>query len=175
VAAVAAAAERMGLDVLSLGADIEGEAAMVGKEQAALAIRHAQARAAGGRPFLIVSGGETTVTHKGETREGERPGRGGRNAEYLLSLALSLEGQQDIYALACDTDGIDGSEDNAGAILDPQTLARARSSIDPQRALDRHDAYSVFEAAGDLVVTGPTRTNVNDLRLILIQPIQNNS
>jgi hydroxypyruvate reductase len=97
-------------------------------------------------------------------------GRGGRCAEFLLSLAVALDGQKDTWALACDTDGIDGSEDNAGAILTPDTLARARSAgLEAKRLLADNDGYGFFSALGDLVVTGPTRTNVNDYRVILVR------
>ncbi len=97
-------------------------------------------------------------------------GRGGRNTEYLLGLALALDGRPGISALACDTDGIDGSEDNAGAVVTPRTLARARAAgLDPVDCLAANDAYGLFAALGDLVVTGPTRTNVNDFRAILVE------
>jgi hydroxypyruvate reductase len=130
----------------------------VGAAHAALA----RAYAASGTPLVILSGGETTVTVRGK-------GRGGRNAEYLLSLALALKGAADIYALAADTDGIDGSEDNAGAIITPDTLARAEAAgIDLETCLRTNDAYAAFHDLGDLVVTGPTRTNVNDFRAILV-------
>jgi hydroxypyruvate reductase len=110
----------------------------------------------------LISGGECTVTVRGK-------GRGGRCAEFLLSLALDLDGAANIHALACDTDGIDGSEDNAGALLMPDALERAaRKHINPAALLDSNDAYRFFEITGDLVVTGPTRTNVNDYRVILI-------
>jgi hydroxypyruvate reductase len=110
----------------------------------------------------LISGGECTVTVRGQ-------GRGGRCAEFLLSLAQDLEGAANMHALACDTDGIDGSEDNAGALLTPDSLQRAACKhIDAAALLDRNDAYGFFEATGDLVVTGPTRTNVNDYRVILI-------
>ena len=103
-----------------------------------------------------------TVTVKGK-------GRGGRNSEYLLALAIALGGRPGIWAIACDTDGIDGTEDNAGAHLSPDSLARARAlGIDPQAALHANDAWSVFAALGDLLITGPTRTNVNDFRAILV-------
>ena len=138
---------------LNLGADIEGEAREVGFEHAALALAHP------GR--TIVSGGETTVTIAGAG------GRGGRNVEYLLALAIGLDGAP-VHAIACDTDGIDGSEDNAGAIVTPDTLARARAlGMDARSFLDAHDAYTFFERLDDLVVTGPTRTNVNDFRAII--------
>ena len=113
-------------------------------------------------PCVLISGGETTVTVRGR-------GRGGRNAEFLLALAVALEGTAGIQALACDTDGIDGTEDNAGAILAPDTLARARTAgLDAQARLADNDGYGFFAALDDLVVTGPTRTNVNDFRAILI-------
>ena len=111
---------------------------------------------------MLISGGETSVTMRGQ-------GKGGRNTEYLLGLALALQGAQAIYAIACDTDGIDGSENNAGATCGPDTLARARAlGLAPQAMLDNNDAYSFFGALGELVVTGPTRTNVNDFRAVLI-------
>jgi hydroxypyruvate reductase len=162
--AVCTDASRRGYRIVSLGADIEGEAAKVGAEHGRLALKTADERKPGGPPILIVSGGETSVTI-GE----HRGGRGGRNVEYLLALALAVGGDKRIHAMACDTDGIDGSEDNAGALLDPDSLARARANgVDPAAALAGHDAYRVFEASGDLIVTGPTRTNVNDIRMILI-------
>jgi glycerate 2-kinase len=112
-----------------------------------------------------LSGGETTVTLKGK-------GRGGRNAEFALALAIALEGRANISAIAGDTDGIDGSEDNAGALVTPDTLARAKArGLDARAYLANNDAYSFFEAIGDLVVTGPTRTNVNDFRAILVENV----
>ena len=113
------------------------------------------------RGSVVLSGGETTVTVRGN-------GRGGRNAEFLLALALELEGT-DAHALAVDTDGIDGSEDNAGCVFDPETLVRMRAAgLDPRGLLADNDAYSAFAAADGLVMTGPTRTNVNDFRAILL-------
>ena len=98
-------------------------------------------------------------------------GRGGRNLEYLLGVAIALDGAPDIWAIACDTDGIDGTENNAGAIVTPDTLARAQTlGLDARAALAKNDAYTFFETLGDLVITGPTRTNVNDFRAILIDP-----
>lgn len=155
------AARDAGLDVMSLGADLEGEARALGAEHAALALRLREERGAGA-PMVILSGGETTVTVTGD-------GRGGRNAEYALGLARALDGADGIFALACDTDGIDGVEDNAGVIVTPETLARAEAAgFDADDTLLRNDAYSLFAAIGDLVVTGPTRTNVNDFRAILV-------
>lgn len=161
VAAVERRASEKGLKVVSLGADLEGEARDLGMEHARLAKRLKGGRA-DEKPVLIVSGGETTVTVRGE-------GRGGRNAEYALGLAVGLDGADDIWGLACDTDGIDGVEDNAGVVVTPDTLKRAgEEGFNVQDVLERNDAYSLFAALNDLVVTGPTRTNVNDLRLILI-------
>jgi len=111
----------------------------------------------------LISGGECTVTL------GAEGGRGGRCGEFLLALAVELEGVADVHAIAADTDGIDGSEDNAGAVLVPDTLARARSSgLDPRKHLAAHDSYGFFAALGDLLVTGPTLTNVNDYRAIVV-------
>jgi hydroxypyruvate reductase len=118
-----------------------------------------------GQLRAVISGGETTVTVVNKT------GRGGRNLEYLLGLAIALDGEAGIYALACDTDGIDGTEDAAGAIVTPDTLARAAAlGLDPAAHLAQNNVYLFFEALGDLVVTGPTLTNVNDFRAILIVP-----
>ncbi len=147
-----------GYAVNSLGADIEGESRVVAAEHAELALNSA--------PGLILSGGETTVTVSAETATG----KGGRNCEYLLALAIALNSAPNIYALAADTDGIDGSEDNAGAIITPDTLARAKSrGINPKEMLDNHDAYTFFNILGDLIITGPTRTNVNDFRVIWVK------
>jgi len=113
-------------------------------------------------PCVLISGGETTVAVRGN-------GRGGRNTEFLLSLGIATDGRNGIWALAADTDGIDGSEDNAGAILTPDMLQRARfADIDVKIRLADNDAYSVFAALNDLVMTGPTLTNVNDFRAILV-------
>jgi hydroxypyruvate reductase len=114
-------------------------------------------------PVALLSGGECTVTVNSSG------GRGGRCSEFLLSLAIELGGMPDVHALAADTDGIDGSEDNAGALLAPDSLARAQAlEMNPRKMLAGHDSYGLFSALGDLVVTGPTRTNVNDYRAILI-------
>ena len=114
------------------------------------------------KPCVLLSGGETTVTLRGE-------GRGGRNTEFLLGLALALDGAPGIHALAADTDGIDGSEDNAGAFVAPDTLARARKlGLDPRQRLAANDAWGFFAVLDDLLVTGPTRTNVNDFRALSI-------
>ena len=158
VAAGAKAAE-LGYQVMDLGDQLQAEARHLGASHAALARRLAK----DGRPRAILSGGETTVTVV------NKDGRGGRNLEYLLGLAIALDGAPGISALACDTDGIDGTEDAAGAIVTPDTIARAKAAgLDPQRHLDRNEAYLFFDKLGDLVITGPTLTNVNDFRAILI-------
>lgn len=155
--AAAARALAQGVTPIVLGDDIEGEAREVAGAHAVLAMMEKRAR-----PFVIVSGGETTVTVRGS-------GRGGRNSEYLLALAIALDGRAGIHALAADTDGIDGVESNAGAVLAPDSLARARAlGLDPAAMLANNDAYGFFAALGDLVTTGPTRTNVNDFRAILV-------
>jgi glycerate 2-kinase len=160
--AAAALARASGVTPVILGDAIEGEAREVARAFAGIAFQvrnHGQPAA---QPALLLSGGETTVTVRGQ-------GRGGPNAEFLLGLALALGGAEGIYALAADTDGIDGTEDNAGALIDPATLARARQAgLDPRRHLADNDAYGFFEHLSDLLVTGPTQTNVNDFRAILI-------
>ncbi len=148
-----------GIQTTNLGDRITGEASEVAKTQEVLVRRIAQS---GGRPAAIVSGGECTVTVRGQ-------GRGGRCTEFLLSLGIGLDGLPNVHAIACDTDGIDGSEDNAGAVLLPDSLARAaKRGLDARKLLANNDAYGFFSVLGDLVETGPTRTNVNDYRAILI-------
>jgi hydroxypyruvate reductase len=155
--AAAKAARDAGATAIMLGDAIEGEARTVAQQQAVLARRSA-------RGTVLLSGGETTVTVRGR-------GRGGRNSEFLLALALALEGAPGIYALAADTDGSDGTEDNAGAFIGPDTLARLRfKGLDAAALLANNDAWSAFAALQDLLVTGPTFTNVNDFRAILIAP-----
>jgi len=146
-----------GIQTMNLGDRITGEASEVAGTQEALV------RSGGLKPpVAIVSGGECTVTVRGA-------GRGGRNTEFLLSLGIRLDGLPNVHAIACDTDGIDGSEDNAGALLRPDSLARAaKRGLDARRLLADNDAYGFFSGLDDLVVTGPTRTNVNDYRAILI-------
>ena len=137
---------------------IEGEARECAIVHAGIALSAARHGEPVRPPCVLLSGGETTVTMRGK-------GRGGRNSEFALALAIALDGRQGMYALAADTDGIDGGEDNAGAIVTPETLARARAlGLDPRARLDDNDSYSVFAALGDLVVTGPTLTNVDDFR-----------
>ncbi|MFK7836297.1 MAG: glycerate kinase [Sulfitobacter sp.] len=160
--AAAEAARAQGVNAWVMSDCIEGEARDVATVHAALARQIATTGFPYAAPAVLLSGGETTVTlrHKG---------RGGRNSEFQLSLALALEGVTGITALAADTDGIDGSEDNAGAFVDGTTASRMRDvGTDPQTYLQKNDAYSAFEAVGDLFVTGPTGTNVNDFRAILI-------
>ena len=160
--AAAAFVRGVGFTPMILGDAVTGEASEVAKVYAALAreVRtHGQPLAP---PVALISGGETTVTLRGK-------GRGGRCTEFLLSLAIGLDGLDRTWALACDTDGIDGSEDNAGAILTPDALARARArGLEAKKLLAANDGYGFFAALDDLVVTGPTRTNVNDFRVILV-------
>lgn len=166
--AAAAAARAAGLNAYILSDEIEGESREVGKVHAALA----RAVALKGQPFqkpcVFLSGGETTVTIRPQV-SGTPRGRGGRAGEFCLGLALALQGQSGVFALAADTDGIDGIEDNAGARVDPSTLSRAHGlGLKLQDHLDRNDAYPFFAALSDLVITGPTFTNVNDFRAVLI-------
>lgn len=166
--AAADAARAAGITPHILSDEIEGESREVGKVHAALARAVAQRGQPFARPCVILSGGETTVTVRRQP-EGVPRGRGGRAGEFCLGLAQALQGQAGVHALAADTDGIDGVEDNAGACVQPDTLARAEAAGRKVAAyLDRNDAYGYFEALGDLVVTGPTHTNVNDFRALLI-------
>jgi len=160
--AAAAVARDAGLAVHILGDSLEGEARDAGKLMAGIARQVARRNQPFVAPAVLLSGGETTVTVRGD-------GRGGRNVEFLLSLALALDGEPGVHALAGDTDGVDGAEEIAGACLSPDTLARAWAlGKRPADSLDRNDAHAFFEALGDSVVTGPTRTNVNDFRAVLI-------
>jgi hydroxypyruvate reductase len=161
--AAAAQARGWGLAAHILSDEIEGESRVVGQVHAAMA----RAVARRGQPFaapcVILSGGETTVTVR------SKGGRGGRAGEFLMGCALALQGQERVWVLAADTDGIDGIESNAGAIVTPDTLARARAlGLDARAALDRHDSQPFFAALGDLVEPGPTFTNVNDFRALLV-------
>ncbi|MSP66619.1 MAG: glycerate kinase [Alphaproteobacteria bacterium] len=161
--AAAAVAVRAGYVPLILGDAIEGEAREVARVHAGITrqvLRHSQPVAA---PCVLLSGGETTVTVRG-------PGRGGRNTEFLLALAIALGGAPGVHALAADSDGIDGAGAAAGAVIAPDTLARARAAgLDARAHLDGNDSHSFFAALGDLVLTGPTRTNVNDFRAVVIE------
>jgi hydroxypyruvate reductase len=161
--AAAAAARAAGVEAHILSDEIEGESRVVGQVHAALA-RQVRRR---GQPFttpcVILSGGETTVTVK------SKGGRGGRATEFLLGAALALHGEPGVHVLAADTDGIDGVEDNAGAIVTPDSLARgAAAGLKAQERLDANDCYAFFAGIGDLVSTGPTYTNVNDFRAVLV-------
>jgi len=164
--AAAAGVPGTGVEVVSLGAELQGEARLVARDHAGLVRRLQERRTPGDRPIVVLSGGETTVTVKGS-------GRGGRNTEYLLALAVELgrtaPGLSDIFALAADTDGIDGAQPSAGAFILPDTLERATAAgLDPEAHLADNDSHRFFDSLGDLLVTGPTRTNVNDFRGILI-------
>ncbi len=166
--AAAAAARAAGLQAYILSDEMEGESREVGKVHAALARAVAQHGQPFAKPCVILSGGETTVTVR-PVPAGEQRGKGGRAGEFCLGLALALQGQPGVWALAADTDGIDGMEENAGAWVEPGTLARAQAQgMKVERYLDRNDAYGFFRPLGDLVVTGPTHTNVNDFRALLV-------
>jgi len=147
-----------------LGDTIEGESAELGKIMAGMAASVKSMGQPVRMPAALISGGETTVTI-GQ----QGAGRGGRNTEFLLSLAVALKGAAGIFALAGDSDGIDGTEDAAGAIITPSTLAQAKAAgLVPFDVLKQHDSYSLFKAIDALVITGPTLTNVNDVRVVLI-------
>ncbi len=166
--AAADAARAAGVEPHILSDEIEGESREVGKVHAALARSVAQRGQPFARPCVILSGGETTVTIRRQP-EGAPRGRGGRAGEFCLGLVQALQGQTGVHALAADTDGIDGIEDNAGAYVAPDSLQRAEAAACKVQAhLDRNDAYGYFDALGDLVVTGPTHTNVNDFRALLV-------
>ncbi len=161
--AAAAAAQAAGIKAHVLSDEIEGESHVVGRVHAALARAVARKGEPFRRPCVLLSGGETTVTVRGDG------GRGGRATEFLMGCALALQGASGIHAIAADTDGIDGVEDNAGAFVTPDTLARAAAlGLKAQAFLDRNDAYNFFAPLGDLLVTGPTHTNVNDFRAVLV-------
>jgi hydroxypyruvate reductase len=153
-----------GCEVRMLGDALEGEARELGKAQAGLALRIAADLDSGDMPVLLLSGGECTVTRHGD-------GIGGPNAEFLLSAAIELSGEMGVSAIACDTDGVDGGAEVAGALIYPDTLARSAAlGLNPQAALDENDSHTFFETLGDQVITGPTLTNVNDFRAFLIVP-----
>jgi len=162
--AAADVAGRLGYQPIILGDAIEGEARDVAREHAGLARALAAGLGGGAQPCVLISGGETTVTVSGS-------GRGGRNTEYLLALGVALNGAPGIHALAADTDGVDGVEDNAGAVLGPLSLSRAaEAGVSAVACLADNDAYRCFAAVDGLVFTGPTRTNVNDFRAIIVSP-----
>jgi glycerate 2-kinase len=160
--AAARVAREAGVTPVLLGDSIEGESREVAKVFAGIALHATRGTEPFRLPCVLLSGGETTVTVRGN-------GRGGRNVEFLLSLALALRGHPAVHAVAGDTDGVDGLEEIAGAYAGPRTLARARAlGLDPARSLAENDAHSFFEALDDAIVTGPTRTNVNDFRAVLV-------
>jgi hydroxypyruvate reductase len=160
--AAARVAQEAGVTPYILGDSIEGEARDVGKVMAALALQAVNHGQPFATPCVLLSGGETTVTVRGA-------GRGGRNVEFLLACAIALRGQQRVYGLAGDTDGVDGQEDIAGATIAPDTLERAwQHGLRPGDALDNNDGHGFFQALGDSVITGPTLTNVNDFRALLV-------
>jgi hydroxypyruvate reductase len=161
--AAAAVAKEAGVTPMILGDAIEGEARDVALVHAAITRQCARRGQPAVPPCVLLSGGETTVTVRGK-------GRGGRNVEFLLALAIALDGLPGVHALAADTDGIDGTEDNAGAIITPDTLVRAAEhGLSAKAHLADNDGYSFFAGIDDLVVTGPTHTNVNDFRAIVIE------
>lgn len=161
--AAAEKARAAGYEVEILGDALEGEARELAAEHASLAVARQLARGAGAPPLILMSGGECTVSGRGG-------GIGGPNAEYALALAIALDGVAGISALACDTDGVDGAAEVAGAVISPDTISRARArGLNPEMALARNDSHSFFKALGDQVVPGPTLTNVNDFRAIAIR------
>lgn len=161
--AAAAEAKRQGIDAVIMSDSIEGEAREVGGVHAAIAREVATRNRPFAKPVLILSGGETTVTLRAK-------GKGGRNSEFLLAFAIGIDGMNGIHALAADTDGIDGSENNAGAFADGSTVSRMRAAgVDAKAMLTGNNAWTAFDAVDDLFVPGPTGTNVNDLRAILIR------
>jgi hydroxypyruvate reductase len=166
--AAAKKAEAAGIKAYILGDSIEGEAREAGKVMAAIALQAARQGNPFETPCVLLSGGETTVTIKGD-------GRGGRNVEFLLSAAIALRGEPGVHGLAGDTDGVDGIEEIAGAYFSPRTIARAFAlGTRPRQSLDRNDGHGFFQGLGDSVVTGPTLTNVNDFRAFLINPASRN-
>ena len=164
LAAMAKEARQLGFTPIILGDSLEGESREVGRVFAGISRSVRMLNEPARPPAMLLSGGETTVTIGSEGA-----GRGGRNTEFLLALAIALQGEPGIWALAGDSDGIDGTEDAAGAVVTPDTLVRARAAgFNPQEALRRHDSYSLFAATEDLVLTGPTLTNVNDIRIVMV-------
>lgn len=164
IKAAAAEARAAGWQVLDLGAEIDGESRLAARDHAAIVRSIVERKSSVAAPCVVLSGGETTVTVNAK-------GRGGRNSEFLLALALELQGVADVHAIAADTDGVDGSEDNAGALLRPAMIAEAeRMGVSASASLAANDSYGFFHAMNGLVFTGPTQTNVNDFRAIAISP-----
>ena len=169
--AAADVARAAGLNAYILSDELEGESREVGKVHAAVARAAALGKGAFTKPCVILSGGETTVTVRKQPEGSDKStrGRGGRAAEFCMGLALALQAQPGVYGLAADTDGIDGTEDNAGAFVLPDTLARAQAKgMKLSNHLDRNDGYGFFKPLDDLLTTGPTHTNVNDFRALLV-------
>jgi hydroxypyruvate reductase len=161
--AAAKVARAAGLQPYILSDRLQGESRDVGAVIGAIALQVAARNEPFSRPCVLLSGGETSVTVRGT-------GRGGRNVEFLLSLALTLDGEPHVHAIAADTDGVDGQEETAGALIAPDTLERAwRAGLNPRESLDNNDAHAFFETIDDRVITGPTLTNVNDFRAVLIE------
>jgi hydroxypyruvate reductase len=168
--AAAGVARELGFSTAVLSDRIEGESRHLGRDMAHTVRKLRATGEPAAPPAVLLSGGETTVT----IGDGGA-GRGGRNMEFLLALALELNGEPGTWALAGDSDGVDGTEDAAGAIVTPDTLERAASAgVDVRESLERHDSYSLFSEIGDLVCTGPTLTNVNDIRVVMIFPSPQN-
>jgi hydroxypyruvate reductase len=166
--AAAEAARATGLNAYVLSDEIEGESRDIAKMHAALARAAAKGHGPFQTPCVLLSGGETTVTLRPQPLDAPR-GKGGRAGEFCLGLVMALQGQERVWALAADTDGIDGVEDNAGALVTPDSLLRCEQlALKPAQFADRNDSYRLFEALGDLVVSGPTHTNVNDFRALLV-------
>ena len=160
--AAATVGEKLGFSIHCLGDHVEGESRLVGQEHAQLALACKKGLGPVKPPCILLSGGETTVSISGK-------GRGGPNTEYLMGILIELGGEDGIYAIACDTDGIDGSEKNAGAIITPDSLDRAEKlGLNARLFLQENDAFSFFEKLGDLIETGPTCTNVNDFRAVMV-------
>jgi len=149
-----------------LGDSIEGEAREAAKEHAAIARQIQENGQPVSAPAVLLSGGETSVTVRGS-------GSGGPNTEFMLSLLLELQGQAGIWAIACDTDGIDGTEENAGAVIAPESFERSENlGLNPSSFLANNDSYNFFSVLGNLISPGPTLTNVNDFRAILVMPVE---
>jgi len=167
--AASAHASKAGWNAVILSDSIEGEARDIALMHAAMAREIALKNRPFEKPVVMLSGGETSVTIKGDYSKGE-VGKGGRNSEFLLSFSMAIEGESSITALAADTDGRDGSEDNAGAFCDGNSCSRLKQQgFDPASFLARHDAWTAFDMLDDLLVTGPTGTNVNDFRAVIVR------
>ena len=164
--AAAQSVRKAGMTPVILGDSIEGEAREAAKEHAAIARQIQENGQPVSAPAVLLSGGETSVTVRGS-------GSGGPNTEFMLSLLLELQGQAGIWAIACDTDGIDGTEENAGAVIAPESFERSENlGLNPSSFLANNDSYNFFSVLGNLISPGPTLTNVNDFRAILVMPVE---